>query len=113
MTTPSPSAHRDICQAREQLMEDISAIIEGYDSQKSPEYLTATLCDAVCKNFPSSNHRLLSAIYMLDLQERIRSRISTMQADLQSAETYEERACLTYQINRFQKEFLNRFNTCL
>ena len=55
MTTPSPFAHRDICQAREQLMEDISAIIEGYDSRESPEYLAATLCDAVCKNFPSSN----------------------------------------------------------
>ena len=36
-------------------MEDISAIIEGYDSRESPEYLAATLCDAVCKNFPSSN----------------------------------------------------------
>ncbi len=53
MITPSPFAHRDICLAREQLMEDIVSIMEDYDSRESPEYLAATLCDAVCKNFPS------------------------------------------------------------
>ena len=38
--------------AREQLMEDINTIMAGYDQRESPEYLTAILCDAVCKNFP-------------------------------------------------------------
>ena len=40
--------------AREQLMEDIITIVEGYDSRESPEYLSIALCDAVCKHFPLS-----------------------------------------------------------
>ena len=43
----------EILTRREQLMEDIIAIISGYDTRKSPDYLVATLCDAVCKNFPA------------------------------------------------------------
>ena len=39
---------------REQLMEDIIAIISGYDTRESPDSLVGTLCDAVCKNFPVS-----------------------------------------------------------
>jgi len=43
---------------REQLMEDIDCIIseyfgEIYDS-KIDEELVSTLCDAVCKNFPTN-----------------------------------------------------------
>ena len=44
----------DLCLAREQLMEDIITIVEGYDSRESPEYLSIALCDAVCKHFPLS-----------------------------------------------------------
>ena len=42
--------------AREQLMEDIDCIIEEYFQEygitNDPE-LVKTLCDAVCKNFPT------------------------------------------------------------
>ena len=47
--------------AREQLMEDIDAIVEsfydeeGFDMEEccpDTDKLTRTLCDAVCKNFP-------------------------------------------------------------
>ena len=103
MTTPSPFAHRDICQAREQLMEDISAIIEGYDSRESPEYLAATLCDAVCKNFPSSDPRR-HYLGMHTLEERIRSRIRILQVCLQGADTSEERDSLTRQINNLWRQ---------
>jgi len=41
-----------LCLAREQLMEDIITIIDGYDSKDSLENLSAVLCEAVCKNFP-------------------------------------------------------------
>ena len=43
-----------LCLAREQLMEDIITIVEGYDLRESPEYLSTALCDAVCKHFPLS-----------------------------------------------------------
>ena len=43
--------------AREQLMEDIDCIIEEYFQEygitNDPE-LVKTLCDAVCRNFPSN-----------------------------------------------------------
>jgi hypothetical protein len=45
---------------REQLMEDIDSIIDGWwvdtfedEHSEEKEYLTRILCDAVCKNFPS------------------------------------------------------------
>ena len=44
--------------AREQLMEDIDSIVDEYFEEygitNDPE-LVKVLCDAVCKNFPSSN----------------------------------------------------------
>jgi hypothetical protein len=48
--------------AREQLMEDIDSIIEGFWYATWPEgqfledrdELTRSLCDAVCKNFPTN-----------------------------------------------------------
>ena len=43
--------------AREQLMEDIDSIVDEYFREygilQDPE-LVKVLCDAVCKNFPSS-----------------------------------------------------------
>ncbi|WP_291809624.1 hypothetical protein [Limnobacter sp.] len=39
---------------REQLMEDIISIMESHDSRESPDYLSAILCEAVCKNFPDA-----------------------------------------------------------
>ena len=46
--------------AREQLMEDIDCIIDGWwvdtfenEHSEEKEYLTRILCDAVCKNFPT------------------------------------------------------------
>ena len=45
--------------AREQLMEDIDSVIDGWwvdtfedEHSEEKEYLTRILCDAVCKNFP-------------------------------------------------------------
>ena len=56
MTTPSPFAHRAICQAREQLMEDIDSIIESnFGLVDYKDEVVKQLCDAVCKNFPSSD----------------------------------------------------------
>ena len=47
--------------AREQLMEDIDSIIDGWwvdtfedEHSEEKEYLTRILCDAVCKNFPAN-----------------------------------------------------------
>ena len=45
--------------AREQLMEDIDAIVEEHSyysnmSAEKTEDLIRVLCDAVCKNFPSN-----------------------------------------------------------
>ncbi len=49
--------------AREQLMEDIDAIVDQftfdlpiediYERSELAEELTSVLCDAVCKNFPA------------------------------------------------------------
>ena len=46
---------------REQLMEDIDSIIDGWwvdtfedEHSEEKEYLTRILCDAVCKNFPKN-----------------------------------------------------------
>lgn len=56
MTTPSPFAHKAICQAREQLMEDIDSIIESnFGLVDYKDEVVKQLCDAVCKNFPSSD----------------------------------------------------------
>ena len=53
----------EMLMAREQLMEDIDCIIEGRFSEVFPhtedyeelrDELIATLCDAVCKNFPTN-----------------------------------------------------------
>ena len=45
--------------AREQLMEDIDAIVDEYFQEygitNDPE-LVKVLCDAVCKNFPTNWH---------------------------------------------------------
>ena len=51
--------------AREQLMEDIDCIVDGYLQEygitDDPEYadekdsLVKALCDAVCKNFPTES----------------------------------------------------------
>ena len=41
----------ELLTAREQLMEDIDAIVDGMCGKGSEE-LVAMLCDAVCKNFP-------------------------------------------------------------
>jgi hypothetical protein len=50
----------DMLMSREQLMEDIDSIIDGffndtYEGQypEEREDLTRILCDAVCKNFPT------------------------------------------------------------
>ena len=40
--------------AREQLMEDIDAIVDCFDRDtESNDTLVIRLCDAVCKNFPT------------------------------------------------------------
>ena len=46
---------------REQLMEDIESIIDGWwvntfedEHSEEKEHLTRILCDAVCKNFPTN-----------------------------------------------------------
>ena len=44
--------HLDMLTRREQLMEDINAIVES-QCGKGSEELVALLCDAVCKNFPT------------------------------------------------------------
>jgi len=53
--------HLEMLTAREQLMEDIDCIIEGffYDTwgdeyNEDKNELVKTLCDAVCKNFPAN-----------------------------------------------------------
>ena len=46
--------HLEMLTRREQLMEDIIAIMSDYDSRESPDSLIAELCDAVCKNFPNT-----------------------------------------------------------
>lgn len=48
----------EMLSAREQLMEDIDSIIDGYfqgiDEDELNE-VTRILCDAVCKNFPTES----------------------------------------------------------
>jgi len=53
----------EMLMAREQLMEDIDCIVEGRFSEVFPhtedyeelrDELIETLCDAVCKNFPTN-----------------------------------------------------------
>ena len=39
--------------AREQLMEDIITITEGYFPNEDTDEVIKHLCDAVCNNFPS------------------------------------------------------------
>ena len=57
----SSTHQKKIMTQREQLMEDIDAIVESYYFDKPLEWqftaddcveLTRILCDAVCKNFP-------------------------------------------------------------
>ena len=55
-----PNPHLEMLMQREQLMEDIDSIIDGffidtYEGQYPEERdeLTRMLCDAVCKNFPA------------------------------------------------------------
>ena len=53
----------ELLTAREQLMEDIDAIVDEftfdlpiediYERSELAEELTSVLCDAVCKNFPT------------------------------------------------------------
>ena len=43
----------EMLMAREQLMEDIIAIVDDFDARESTDSLAAILCDAVCKNFPT------------------------------------------------------------
>ena len=42
----------ELLMAREQLMCDIIAIMEGNFPNESTDEVTTFLCDAVCKNFP-------------------------------------------------------------
>ena len=69
--------------AREQLMEDIDAIIEGFYFDNPSEFargddrlqLTATdsdeltriLCDAVCKNFPTNWYKLIKLMVKMNV----------------------------------------------
>ncbi len=51
--------HLEMLTAREQLMEDIDAIVEEHSyysnmSAEKTEDLIRVLCDAVCRNFPSN-----------------------------------------------------------
>ena len=58
----------EMLSAREQLMEDIDCIMESKFSEVFPhtedyaelrDELIETLCDAVCKNFPTKWHKLI------------------------------------------------------
>lgn len=53
--------HLEMLSAREQLMEDIDCIVEslfwdvwGDEYPDTQDRLVRTLCDAVCKNFPTN-----------------------------------------------------------
>tara|TARA_B100001113_G_scaffold331731_1_gene308275 strand:+ start:609 stop:869 length:261 start_codon:yes stop_codon:yes gene_type:complete len=53
-----PNPHLEMLMQREQLMEDIDAIVEEHSyysnmSAEKAEDLVRVLCDAVCKNFPA------------------------------------------------------------
>ena len=54
----TPNPHLEMLMQREQLMEDIDAIVEEHSyysnmSAEKAEDLVRVLCDAVCKNFPA------------------------------------------------------------
>ena len=61
MNTFTPDPRLEMLMQREQLMEDIDSIIEGFWYATWPEgecvedrdELVRVLCDAVCKNFPA------------------------------------------------------------
>ena len=62
LSQPSMTDRLEMLSAREQLMEDIDCIIESKFSEVFPhtedyeelrDELIQTLCDAVCKNFPT------------------------------------------------------------
>ena len=57
--TNTMNTNLEMLSAREQLMEDIDAIVEEHSyysnmSADKAEELIRVLCDAVCKNFPSN-----------------------------------------------------------
>ena len=57
LSQPSMTDRLEMLSAREQLMEDIDAIVDEYFQEygitNDPE-LVKVLCDAVCKNFPTN-----------------------------------------------------------
>ena len=59
MNTFTPNPHLEMLMQREQLMEDIDAIVDEYAyihdlNVDEAEDLVRILCDAVCKNFPAN-----------------------------------------------------------
>mgnify|MGYP001353614840 FL=1 len=57
MNTFTPDSRLEMLMQREQLMEDIIAIVDEYDIKKgfaTKDELEEILCDAVCRNFPVS-----------------------------------------------------------
>jgi len=57
MNTFTPNPHLEMLMQREQLMEDIDAIVDGelsgIISTALSDELVQRLCDAVCRNFPA------------------------------------------------------------
>ena len=58
-----PNPHLEMLMQREQLMEDIDAIVDEYAythvlNVDEAEDLVRVLCDAVCKNFPKSKNKV-------------------------------------------------------
>ena len=68
MNSFTPNPHLEMLMSREQLMEDIDCIVDEYfqsvinecddmgelsNIEEAKDDLTRTLCDAVCKNFPT------------------------------------------------------------
>ncbi len=57
MNTFTPNPMLEMLMSREQLMEDITNIVDGelsgIISDRLSDELTTRLCDAVCKNFPA------------------------------------------------------------
>ena len=52
--TEIPSSNLEMLMTREQLMEDIDAIVDCFDRDtESNDTLVRRLCDAVCKHFPT------------------------------------------------------------
>ncbi|AOV62287.1 hypothetical protein S420910_098 [Synechococcus phage S-CAM7] len=53
MNTFTPNPMLEMLMSREQLMEDIDAIVDSFDrDSESNDDLVSRLCDAVCANFP-------------------------------------------------------------